>query len=40
MLTGVQKTERMASAFTFLERYQKDGDEFLNYIVTVTSNET
>jgi hypothetical protein len=24
----------MASALTFLERYHKDGDEFLNHIVT------
>jgi hypothetical protein len=26
----------MASALTFLERYHKDGDEFLNHIVRVT----
>jgi hypothetical protein len=30
----------MASAFTFLERYHKDGDEFLNHIVRVTDDET
>jgi hypothetical protein len=29
----------MASALTFLERYNKDGDEFLNYIVQVTGDE-
>jgi hypothetical protein len=27
MLTGEHKTQRMASALTFLERYHKDGDE-------------
>jgi macrodomain Ter protein organizer (MatP/YcbG family) len=26
--------------FHFLERYHKDGDEFLNYIVRVTTDET
>jgi hypothetical protein len=35
MLTGARKTQRMASALTFLERYYKDGDEFPNHIVTV-----
>jgi hypothetical protein len=30
----------MASALTFLERYHKDGDEFLNHIVRVTGDET
>jgi hypothetical protein len=30
----------MASTFTFLERYHKDGDEFLNHIVRVTGDET
>jgi hypothetical protein len=34
MLTGGQKMQRMASSLTFLERYRKDGDEFLNCIVT------
>jgi hypothetical protein len=34
MFTGAHKTQRMASALTFLERYHKDGDEFLNNIVT------
>jgi hypothetical protein len=27
-------------AFDFLERYLKDGDEFLNQIVRVTADET
>jgi hypothetical protein len=31
---GAHKTLRMASALTFLERYQRDGDEFLNQIIT------
>jgi phosphoribosylaminoimidazole-succinocarboxamide synthase len=30
----------MASALTFLERYHKDGDEFLNHIVRVTGDGT
>jgi hypothetical protein len=30
MITGVHKTQRMASAVIFLERHHKDGDEFLN----------
>jgi hypothetical protein len=38
MLTGAHKTQRMASALTVLDRYQKDGYEFLNHIVT--SDET
>jgi hypothetical protein len=33
MLTAAHKTQRIASALTFLERYHKDGDEFLNHIV-------
>jgi hypothetical protein len=40
MLTGRHKTQRMASALPFLERYHKDGDQFLNHIVRVTGNET
>jgi hypothetical protein len=40
MLTGAHKTQRMASALTFLERYNKDGDEFLNHIIQVTDDET
>jgi hypothetical protein len=28
MFTGAHKTQRMASALNFLERYHKDGDEF------------
>jgi hypothetical protein len=34
MLTNEHKTQRKASALTFLERYHKAGDEFLNHIVT------
>jgi hypothetical protein len=34
MLTGAHRTQRIASALTFFERYYKDGDEFLNHIVT------
>jgi hypothetical protein len=41
MLTAEHKTQRMAPASTFfLERYHKDGDEFLNLIVRVTDDET
>jgi hypothetical protein len=33
--------QRIASAFAdFLERYHKDGDEFLSHIIWVTSDET
>jgi hypothetical protein len=40
MLAGEHKTQRMASAFVdFLERYHKDGDEFLNHVVRVTGDE-
>jgi hypothetical protein len=28
------------NGFGFLERYHKDGDEFLNHILRVTSDET
>jgi hypothetical protein len=34
------KKLRVASALTFLERYHKDGDEFLNHIVRVADDET
>jgi hypothetical protein len=34
MLTGVHKTQRVASALTFLERYHRDSDEFLSHLVT------
>jgi hypothetical protein len=37
---GVQKMQRIASALTFLERYHKDGDEFLSHIVQITGDET
>jgi hypothetical protein len=40
MVTGAHETQRMASALTFLERYHKDGDKFLNHIVRVTGDET
>jgi hypothetical protein len=30
----------MASTLTFLERFRKNGDEFLNHIIQVTSDET
>jgi hypothetical protein len=33
MLTGAHKMQRMASALTFLERYYKDGDEFINHVI-------
>jgi hypothetical protein len=32
--------QRMASPLTFLERYHKDGGEFLNHIIWVTCDET
>ena len=32
--TPEHKTKRMGSALSFLERYEKDGDEFLTHIVT------
>jgi hypothetical protein len=34
MLTGAHKTQRMALALTFLESNHKDGNEFLDHIVT------
>jgi len=34
MLTDVHRTQRMASALTFLQRYHDEGDEFLDKIVT------
>jgi hypothetical protein len=41
MLTGVHKTQRMASlSFDFSEQYHKDGNKFLNHIVRVTGDET
>jgi hypothetical protein len=40
MPTGAHKTKKMASAFTFLERYHKNGYEFLSHIVRVTGDET
>jgi hypothetical protein len=39
-LMGTHKTQRLASALTLLERYHKDGDEFLSHIIGVTSDET
>jgi hypothetical protein len=41
MLTGVQNSQRMASAFAdILEQYHKDGNEFLSHIIHVTGEET
>jgi hypothetical protein len=40
ILTGAHKTQKMASALTFLGLYHKDGDEFLNHIIRVTGDET
>ena len=37
-LTPEHKMKRIGSALSFLERYEKDGDEFLKHIVT--GNET
>jgi len=34
MFTDVHKTQRMASALTFLQRYHDEGDKFLDKIVT------
>jgi spore coat polysaccharide biosynthesis protein SpsF (cytidylyltransferase family) len=39
MLAGAHETQRMSSALTFLERYHKDDDGFLNHIVRVTGDE-
>jgi hypothetical protein len=33
ILTGAHKMQRMASDFILLERYHKDGNEFLNHTV-------
>jgi hypothetical protein len=40
MLSGEHKTQRVASALTFLERHHKDGDEFLHHIIRVTDDQT
>jgi hypothetical protein len=41
MLMGAHKTQRMALGLTFvLQRYHKDGDEFLNHIIRETGDET
>jgi hypothetical protein len=40
MLTGAHKTQRKVSALIFLERYHKDGDEFLTHRVRVTGDWT
>jgi transposase len=39
MLTSAHKTQRIASDLTRLERYHKDGDEFLSHIARVTGGE-
>jgi predicted ATP-grasp superfamily ATP-dependent carboligase len=36
---GAHQTERITSAKIFLQRYHKHGDEFLNHIVRVISDE-
>jgi hypothetical protein len=40
MLAGAHKTQTMASAWNFLERYNKDDDEVLNHIARVRGDET
>jgi hypothetical protein len=40
MLTGAHKMQKMASGLTFLQRYHKDGDEFLSHIIRITDDET
>jgi hypothetical protein len=40
MLTGTQKAQRLAPALNSLERYNKDGDEFLNHIMKLRVDET
>jgi type IV secretory pathway VirD2 relaxase len=40
MLTDEHKTQKMASALTFLEQHHKDDDEFLSHIVQETGGET
>jgi hypothetical protein len=40
MLTGAHQTQRRALASTFLDRYHKDGNGFLNQIIRVTGVET
>jgi hypothetical protein len=41
MLTGAHKTQRMASdLWKILERYNINGDEFLNQILRVAGDET
>jgi hypothetical protein len=40
MLTGAHKMQRMASALTFLEQYNKDDDEFLSHTVQETADDT
>jgi hypothetical protein len=39
ILTGAQRTQRIALAVTFLKRYKKDGDEFLEHIITGDESE-
>jgi hypothetical protein len=40
VLTSAHKTQRMASALTFLERYHSNGGEILSHIVRVTDDKT
>jgi hypothetical protein len=40
MLVRAHKKQRVASALTFLEQYQKDGNVFFNHMTQVTCEET
>jgi hypothetical protein len=40
MLTGMYKTQKIASVLIFLEHYHKDGYKFLNHIVSIIGTET
>jgi hypothetical protein len=37
---GMHKTQKTTSALTFVERYHKNGNEFLNHIIQITGDET
>jgi hypothetical protein len=37
---GANKTQKMASALSFLERRHENGDEFLNHMERVTGDDT
>jgi hypothetical protein len=40
MLTSAHKAQKMDSSLTFLERYYKDGEEFLNHMARVKTDDT